>query len=278
MGKSVRLTNGELLEATRLTSDLRELRHDRPAMYARLIDGLTALVGGTCGFACDVADWRPAGNLRVNTMVPDSTSGGAVAEFVRGLAASGSLWEDPSFAEGVRRTGDVEVIPFHQLMPSDGHHRYPLITDVKRSLRHVDHLLAWHRIGRDRRDVRGISIHRWGAGHRRFGGRETELARIVFDELNWLDATGRLDPPVPGLGGLPPRLEEVLNHLRAGHAPKQIAVTLGLSVHTVRDHIKRIYARAEVRDRSELMALLGRDRRPPPPPPPPPPAGPALGA
>jgi DNA-binding CsgD family transcriptional regulator len=143
-------------------------------------------------------------------------------------------------------------------MPADGHQRYPLINEVKRSLRHVDHLLAWHRTGPARRDVRGISVHRWGTGHRRFGRRETELTRTVFEELNWLDATGRLDPPVQGLAGLPPRLEEVLNHLRAGHAPKQIALTLRLSVHTVRDHIKRIYARAEVRDRSELMALLNR--------------------
>ena len=258
MGKSVRLTNAELCGATRLASDVRDLRHDRPAMYGRLIDGLMALVGGTCGFACDVADWRPAGNLRITCMIPDSRSDGAVAELVRGLAASNSLWDDPSFAEGVRRTATVESVPFHQLLPSDEHRRYPLINDVKRSVRHVDHLLAWHRTGRDRGDVRGISIHRWGAGHRRFGRRETELTRIVFEELNWLDTTGRLDPPVPGLSGLPPRLVEVLSHLRAGRAPKQIAVTLGLSVHTVRDHIKRIYARAEVRDRSELMALLGR--------------------
>jgi DNA-binding CsgD family transcriptional regulator len=258
MGKSVRLTNADLLHATRLASDVRDLRHDRPAMYGRLIDGLMSLVGGTCGFACDVADWRPAGDLRITCMIPDSRSDGAVAELVRGLAASNSLWEDPSFAEGVRRTAPVEAVPFHELLPDDGHRRYPLITEVKRSVRHVDHLLAWHRTGPARGNIRGISIHRWGGGQRHFGRREADLSRVVFEELHWLDLTGRLDPPVPRLAGLPPRLEEVLTHLRAGHAPKQIAVTLGLSVHTVRDHIKRIYARAEVRDRSELMALLGR--------------------
>jgi DNA-binding CsgD family transcriptional regulator len=258
MGKSMRLTNADVREASRLASDVRDLRHDRAAMYGRLVDGLIGLVGGTCGFACDVADWRVDGNLRITFMTPDGKSDGAVAELVRGLASSGSLWEDPSFAEGVRRTGEVEAVPFHELMPSDGDRRYPLITEVKRGLRHVDHLLAWHRTGPGGRDVRGISIHRWGARESHFGPRETELSRVLFEELSWLDATGRLDPPGPGLAGLPPRLQEVLGHLRAGHAPKQIAVTLGLSVHTVRDHIKRIYARAEVRDRSELMALLGR--------------------
>jgi DNA-binding CsgD family transcriptional regulator len=50
----------------------------------------------------------------------------------------------------------------------------------------------------------------------------------------------------------------VLSLLRAGRSPKQIAGEIGLSVHTVRDHVKRLYARAEVGDRASLMALLNR--------------------
>jgi DNA-binding NarL/FixJ family response regulator len=108
--------------------------------------------------------------------------------------------------------------------------------------------------------VRGLAVHRWGKGQRRFGKRETEVARVLFEELNWLYSTGRFDPPVPGLAGLPPRLAEVLDLLRAGQAPKQIAYRLGLSVHTVRDHVKRLYARAGVGDRGAFMAVLNGNR------------------
>jgi DNA-binding CsgD family transcriptional regulator len=257
MGKSQRVTDTDVREVFRLLSDLRELRQDRRALHTRLIDDLARLVGGTCGFACEVADWRPGGDLRIDSLTSDSTSGGAVAELVRGLAVNNRLWDDPSFVEGVRRTGTVEAVPFHQLISGrDFRGRYPVFDAVKRDFCHVDHLIAWHRIGPARRDVRGISIHRWGRRQRPFGARETAIARIVFEELSWLDATGRLAARVPALADLPPRLAEVLDLLRAGHAPKQIAVELRLSVHTVRDHVKRIYHRAGVGDRGALMALL----------------------
>ena len=262
MGKSQRIRHEEVRAVHRLASDVRESRHDTVAMHARLIDGLIGLVGGTCGFACEVADWRPGGDLRIAGLTSDSTSDGAVAELIRGLSENNNLWDDPSFVEGVRQPGVVESVPFHQLVP-DGEFRqsYPLFYDIKRDVRHLDHLIAWHRIGPDRRDVRGLAVHRWGKGQRRFGKRETEVARAVFEELNWLYTTGRFDPPVPGLAGLPPRLAEVLELLRAGQAPKQIARRLGLSVHTVRDHVKRLYARAGVGDRGAFMALLNGSGR-----------------
>jgi DNA-binding CsgD family transcriptional regulator len=263
MGKSQRIRHEDVREVYRIASDVREVRYDPAAMHARLIDGLLGLVGGTCGFACEVADWRPGGDLRIAGLTSDSTSDGAVAELIRGLAEANSLWDDPSFVEGVRQAGLVESVPFHRLVPDQQFRRcYPLFYDIKRDVRHADHLIAWHRIGPQRRDIRAVSIHRWGKGQRRFGRRETEVARALFEELNWLYTTGRFDPPVPGLAGLPPRLAEVLDLLRAGQAPKQIAQRLGLSVHTVRDHVKRLYARAGVGDRGALMALLsGGGRR-----------------
>ena len=261
MGKSTRITAADVRQVGRLVSDLRELRHDRHGMYERLIDGMCEMVGATCGFSLDCADWRPGGDIRISSVTSDSRSGGALADIMQGLARADSLWDDPSFAHGVRMQGEVESIPFHRLVSDDDRRRFPLVMDLCRELRHVDHLVSWHRTGPARADVRAVAVHRWGKPARRFGPRETEMGRMVFAELNWLETSGRLEMPPDCLTELPPRLAEVLHHLRAGHAPKRIARTLGLSVHTVRDHVKRIYARADVGDRASLMALF--NARPP---------------
>jgi DNA-binding CsgD family transcriptional regulator len=265
MGKSTRVTADNVRQIGRLASDLRELRHDRHAMYGRLIDGMCGMLGATCGFSLDCADWRPGGNIQISGVTSDSHSDGALAEIMRGLARAGSLWEDPSFAKGVELQGEVESVPFHQLLPQDEFHRYPMVRELCRDLRHVDHLISWHRIGPRRRDIRGVAVHRWGKPARRFGSREIEIGRLMFAELDWLERSGRFEMPPDCLTDLPPRLAEVLELLRAGHAPKRIARTLGLSVHTVRDHVKRLYARADVGDRAALMALFnGRAPSPPP--------------
>lgn len=258
MGKSTRVTAADLRQIGRLTSDLRELRHDRHAMYERLIDGVCEMVGATCGFSLDCADWRPGGDLRIANLTSDSRSDGALAEIVRGLSRAHSLWDDPSFANGVHMQGKVESIPFHRLVADDERRRFPMVMELCRELRHVDHMISWHRIGPAGRDIRGVAVHRWGKPARRFGPREIEIGRLLFAELDWLEQSGRLQMPPNSLAELPPRLAEVLELLRAGHAPKRIAQMLGLSVHTVRDHVKRLYARVEVGDRASLMALLNR--------------------
>jgi DNA-binding NarL/FixJ family response regulator len=52
-----------------------------------------------------------------------------------------------------------------------------------------------------------------------------------------------------------------VHHLRAGLVPKEIASKLNLSVHTVRDHIKRIYDKLGVCDRAEFAAIFDRLQR-----------------
>ena len=52
------------------------------------------------------------------------------------------------------------------------------------------------------------------------------------------------------------REEEVLRALAAGQRYKEIADVLGLSVHTVRTHIHRIYQKLHVQNRSEAAAAF----------------------
>jgi DNA-binding NarL/FixJ family response regulator len=59
-------------------------------------------------------------------------------------------------------------------------------------------------------------------------------------------------------GDLSPREHAVLNGLAEGLAYKQIAEQLGVSIHTVRNYIRRIYEKLHVRSRTEAVAKFLR--------------------
>ena len=62
-------------------------------------------------------------------------------------------------------------------------------------------------------------------------------------------------PAAPGdeTTGLSPREREVLDGLADGQAYKQIADKLGVSIHTVRNYIRRIYEKLHVCSRTEAV-------------------------
>jgi DNA-binding NarL/FixJ family response regulator len=65
--------------------------------------------------------------------------------------------------------------------------------------------------------------------------------------------------------GLPPRLHHTFEGLLDGAADKDIALRVGLSVHTVREYVKSILRAYGVRSRAELLARhLARGPRPVP--------------
>jgi DNA-binding NarL/FixJ family response regulator len=62
-------------------------------------------------------------------------------------------------------------------------------------------------------------------------------------------------PSIPaGLEGLSPREREILEYLSEGAAYKEIANNVGLSIHTIRMHIRGIYRKLHVHSRGEVVA------------------------
>jgi len=53
---------------------------------------------------------------------------------------------------------------------------------------------------------------------------------------------------------LPPRLRQVLAGLLKGDSEQQVALRLGISAHTVHEHVKRLHRRFGVSSRGELLA------------------------
>jgi DNA-binding NarL/FixJ family response regulator len=75
------------------------------------------------------------------------------------------------------------------------------------------------------------------------------VARMVLKEVQ--------EPRVKGYG-LTDREEEILRELVRGASYKKIADRLGLSVHTVNNHIRKIYEKMQVHSRGEAVAKLNR--------------------
>jgi DNA-binding CsgD family transcriptional regulator len=61
---------------------------------------------------------------------------------------------------------------------------------------------------------------------------------------------------------LTPRERDVLVHLLAGGSYKKIAAALGLSTHTVHDHVKNIFRRLRIASRGELQARFRQPNAP----------------
>ena len=73
----------------------------------------------------------------------------------------------------------------------------------------------------------------------------------IFTEQQWELLESRLS--------LPPRQRQVIRHLFNGQSDKQIADSIGVALPTVRSHLRRVYRRFEVQDRTELVLRVVRE-------------------
>jgi DNA-binding CsgD family transcriptional regulator len=105
----------------------------------------------------------------------------------------------------------------------------------------------------------GLGLQRAAGERTPFSDREIQIARLLWEQARFLHAK-----PLAGVqeqlwgAQLPRRAAEVLDLLLTGQSAKQIARRLGLSHHTVNDHLKDLYRRFGVASRGELMAVFVR--------------------
>ena len=70
----------------------------------------------------------------------------------------------------------------------------------------------------------------------------------IFTRTEWTKLWDRMP--------LPPRQKDITREIMRGLSDKQIATKLGIAVPTVRTHLGRMFARLNVRDRSELILYI----------------------
>jgi DNA-binding CsgD family transcriptional regulator len=86
-----------------------------------------------------------------------------------------------------------------------------------------------------------------------FTERESRIAHIILTEVPWLHDESWPNHPQQKLAQLSPRLNTVTNLLLQGRARKDIADSMGISIHTLNGYIKDLYARFEVHSQGEFI-------------------------
>jgi DNA-binding CsgD family transcriptional regulator len=253
----------ELEAALRLALELRELPAGSELQKRHALDGLRALVGAQVGVWAYVDGVRDGtGTLR--TVVDLGWSGDAERSAFRSYVDR-EQWVaiDPSMPPLARAaTGPIGTFTREQLVDDRTWYRSEHVQRLRRRAR-VDSFIYTYMAcapataAPATATVVALSMHRaWGA--RPFSERERRLVDIFHRACGFLHAPPRdLAPAL--VRGLGPRLRQTLDGLVRGRSEKQVAAALGLSPHTVHDHVKALYRHFGVDSRGALLALcLGR--------------------
>jgi len=80
------------------------------------------------------------------------------------------------------------------------------------------------------------------------------LARMVIQNIQQQTPAGEKDY------GLTPREKEILKALSQGNSYKMVAAALGISIDTVRTHIKRIYEKLQVHSQVEAISKINNEK------------------
>jgi DNA-binding CsgD family transcriptional regulator len=91
-------------------------------------------------------------------------------------------------------------------------------------------------------------------GHPPFQAAELEILDLSLGGIRWLQPRISEAVPAQAFVDLTPRQRMVMIYLLDGLSRKQISSSLGVSLHTVNDHIKSLYDRFGVHSSTELAA------------------------
>lgn len=92
------------------------------------------------------------------------------------------------------------------------------------------------------------------AGRLPFQSAELAILDIALGGILWLHPRISESVPAESFVDLTPRQRMMMIYLLDGLSRKQIAASLGISLHTVNDHVKSLYERFQVHSATELTA------------------------
>jgi DNA-binding CsgD family transcriptional regulator len=256
MSHRTHLSATEQLRVMRHLLDVVALRHDPPRQRQVLIDGLNAIVGTNQAFFFVCDDWEDAPERRPR-FVHQTLTQDRDPFFLKYMAEFGIKFplRADAFCDASVQSADArQFYTFDMVVPDlETQRRFPAFMDIKHSGRISDGAVSLVRQPTDPSRIAGFGMHQFGnAG--RLTPRQKSLIAFATEEVQRLIELGHLVLPPTAEGRLSDRLQQILDRLLTGHAPKSIARELGLSVHTVRDYVKKLYRDFEVSGREELMA------------------------
>jgi DNA-binding CsgD family transcriptional regulator len=234
-------------------------RFDPALQRQQLVDGLQEILATKIGWMFVAENWRPGRKVRIVHQVITS---GALPDWLRYMSdffVNHAPDADPYADHSMRSDETVQVWRRCRVLPdAAAEARYASCMVFVRQLEAGDAAVGAYRGGDGGDRIVAFGLHR-DQHAPLYTERDFALIRLAIETMRDLEEEGQLifraDAGEPALT---PRQQQVLDRLLAGKAPKEIAVELCLSIHTLREHAEQIYKRYGVEDRAELMSKFLR--------------------
>lgn len=242
----------------RLLADVSSLRHDPQLQKLRLIDGLNDLLRTQLGVWIEMDDWRPKRNPRAKAQILTSDPDPYWVRYMSDFTVNHSAHDDPYADHSIRSKARTQVWQFEPLVANaESQRRYGATLDMARKLKIRDGVVSILRMGESGDSIVGFSLQR-RVEFGKLTKREMAVADLAIREIGDMIRRGSLCAQLEKQPALPPRLRDVLERLLRGQSPVLMARSMGISVHTLREHVGRLYMHFKVNSREELMAKFVR--------------------
>jgi len=262
MAASQHLRLRELRAVSDWIGEIGELGANSTEWRTHALHGLIRLLGGQVAMTTDVAGAMPGSIPRPIDPLDVGWTDNSIRQQYYEYYLN-EIVDDPgatAIFEGHLKTNFLTVV--REQIIDDAHwYSAPAVSELRRSGGVDDFVCStihwkpgW---------MQGFVVYRpWGAA--RFGLRQRRLMRLCHLGLLRLYRTRRnqnlLDNSILNL---PPRVRQTLDLFLLGDTLKEVAVKLGISMHTANDYAKVLYRRLGVTSRGKLLSKY-LPRRPPP--------------
>ncbi len=247
--KPQRLTLRQVRAVFRLLFEVRDLGASPLAWRRHMLARLLKLVGGATGIAAEAVLPKKPGSPRLLGTIIGGVSDARLVSVYRASVERGGYFFDLR-QEGLAERTNSTFTRTRQQMAEN------------RAWRNRPDLDPWRTLGCEYFICSNQYLPSCGCVHliiltrssreRSFDELERRIVALFHAELGRLWRRTGDDSAAE----LPPSLERTLELLLEGSSEGQIVTRLGLSPHTVHDHVKRLYRHFQVNSRAQLLVRL----------------------
>lgn len=255
MSHSQRLRLKDLRNAYRLIGECREIAAaSAPGQvwWRHMLTELCPLVGAQVGIA---GVFRNFGNLGQQIVAVEDRGWAGRAErahFLR-YQAQGGEKRDPVFRRFAELRGPLVTRSREELLDDTEWYQSPIYQEYLKLAAIDGKIMSLCALPGNGELSHLLTLKR-PPGERAFDRREIRLVHLFHHEFAASLGAKLVSPSPVAAEALPPRLRQVLVCLMEGDSEQQVARRLGISAHTVHEHVKRLHRRFEVSSRGELLA------------------------
>ncbi|MGD8454365.1 MAG: helix-turn-helix transcriptional regulator [Phycisphaerae bacterium] len=249
--KANRLTLSNVRSVFRLLYEVRDLGVSPIAWRRHMVAGLLRLAGASTGVAAEAVVPDTPGTPRLLGTVIGGVKDRRLVAVYRALVERGGYACDLR-REGLADPTNTALIRTRPQMAESRAWLHRPDLDPWRTL-NCEHFICSNQYLPSARCVHLVILTRSGR-EQPFNELDRRVVALFHAELGRLWRQGCEEAGVP----LSPALQQTLELLLDGLSEPQIVVRLGLSPHTIHDHVKRLYRRFDVNSRGQLLARLSR--------------------